>query len=234
MLRILGRGERIRTSDLHVPNVAQTGRTLRFRAFALGVGAALTCMFTPAVTHGYTPPATVELFGPEAGFAKARLGPLEDRKSITVGLAPEFWSDDPMTVADRIAWLDPVLDAWNTAAGWQVFIQVTDDAVADVTFTTDAETTCPPDAGACAWMTEFDLGYFEHCYVAFWPWFPTADVAAHELGHCLGFICPGVRPLDDGYRGVMIHHREWGATPDNPHDRASLAAAGYRGTVEEP
>lgn len=170
---------------------------------------------------------TVDRFSDTAGFEKARVGAIEDRAPITVGVPPAFW-DGPTDIESRSAWITPVLDAWNAAAGWQMFVQVTDDTVADVTFSTDAETKCPADAGACAWMTERTYVGFDHCYVAFWPWYPSPDVVAHELGHCLGFICPGVAPLDDGYRGVMQHDREWGLTPDNEWDRASLVEAGYR------
>lgn len=178
-----------------------------------------------------TPTATptVDTFGPHAGFAKAIL----ERQPITVGLVPDFAFGQPrgLTVDERIAWLDPVLDAWNTAAGFQVFVQVTDDSVADITFQTvvDDHPRCGDDAGACTWIGEFPAGEyrFRHCFVEFWPWFPPLDVAAHELGHCLGFV-DVPHPVEGGYDGIMTYDRPWGMTPDNEYDRASLVEAGYR------
>jgi hypothetical protein len=182
----------------------------------------------PAGAAPATP--TVPTFGPHSGFAKAIL----EREPITVGLVPDFafGQERPLTVEERIEWLDPMLDAWNTAAGWEVLVQVTDDSVADITFRTvvDDHPRCGDDAGACTWIDEFPAGEyrFRHAFIELWPWFPPADVVAHELGHALGFICEGVAPLDPDYHGVMIHDRPWGMTPDNEYDRASLVEAGYR------
>lgn len=175
---------------------------------------------------------TVPTFGPHAGFAKA----INARQSIAVGLVPDFafGQDRGLTVDERVAWLDPTLDAWNTAAGFEVFVQVLDDSVADVTFQTvpdNGTPRCGADAGACAWLDEFPAGEFRfrHCYIELWPWYPTADTVAHELGHCLGFVdVPVDQEVPGGYAGIMTHDRPWGMTPDNEYDRASLVEAGYR------
>lgn len=169
---------------------------------------------------------TVDTFSPQAGFAKAIL----ERQPIVVGVPPAFW-DGPTDVESRLAWIQPVLDAWNEAAGWEVLVTTPNDAEADVTFRTveNDMPRCGADAGACTWIDEFTAGEyrFEHCFIEFWPWYPHSDDVAHELGHCFGFIDMGYEPAN-GYRGVMMYGREWGATPVNEYDIASLVEAGYR------
>lgn len=172
---------------------------------------------------------TVERFSEHAGFGKAIL----ERTSINVGLPPDFGFGQPrpLTADERVEWLAPTLDAWNEAAGWELFVQVLDDEIADVTFRTvqNDQPRCGADAGACAWIDEFPAGdyRFEHCYIEFWPWFPTPDVPMHEIGHCLGFV-DVPEPVDGGYAGIMTHGRPWGMTPVNEYDIASLVEAGYR------
>jgi hypothetical protein len=190
---------------------------------------ALTILVGAASADAASTTPTVPTFGPHAGFAKAIL----EREPITVGLVPtfEFGQDRPLTVEERIAWLDPILDQWNDAAGWEVLVQVTDDSVADITFQTVVgdHPRCGDDAGACTWIDEFPAGQyrFRHAFIELWPWFPPADVVAHELGHAFGFV-DVPHPVEGGYDGIMTYDRPWGITPDNEYDRASLVEAGYR------
>jgi hypothetical protein len=161
---------------------------------------------------------TVELIGIYSGFAKARL----EHQPITVGPLPDFpdqpWYDGPVR-------LQGVLDSWNTAAGWELFVAVPDDSTADITFDTRAQEHCP-GYGACTWAHQFSTGWYRHVTVSLWPWPATDDLLAHELGHGLGF-----RDVTDPhapYDGIMSYGRTEHFDPDNEYDRASLVEAGYR------
>lgn len=212
-----GRGGRTRTAGLHVPNLV-------VRRVVLPLAAA-TCAFaigpTPVSAFGFhavsrpseTP--TVDLIGYRSGFAKAR----EGRTSITVGSLPASWH------VDSAEWLRPVIDHWNFAAGWELFVLDLGARSTDVTFQAIAGETCP-NYGACTGWEQFDTGWYKHCYVMVWPWKATLRIVRHELGHCLGFR--DVESSLDPYHGIMSYGFPKTDTPVNEYDVASLEAAGYR------
>lgn len=210
--------EQVRGSDLFpVWSPEAMRRVLAAGATAL---AALSAGHVSAVSVDASGTAIVDLYGWRSGFAKARTGPIEDRHSITVGLLP-YWPAD-----ESADWLEPVLDSWNEAAGWQLFVQVYDDREADVTFQTNAAEACPLYGGCVGW-DQFPTGWYEHCYVSLWPWVTPVRIVTHELGHCLGFE-DVTGTLGTDYRGIMSYARNPLTTPVNDQDIASLAAAGYR------
>lgn len=160
------------------------------------------------------PTATVDLYGYRSGFAKARL----DHQPITVGPLPDSWH------VDSEAWLRPVVDHWNFAAGWELFaLDFTGDT--DVQFRDIASETCP-NYGACTGWEQFPTGWYKHCFVMVWPWEATLRIIRHELGHCLGF--QDVESSLDPYHGIMSYGFPKIGTPVNEYDVASLTAAGYR------
>lgn len=168
---------------------------------------------------------TVDLIGRVSGFAKARTGELVERHSITVGPLPDY-PDHQWFDADEA--LDTALDAWNRAAGWEVFIYIAEGPT-DVTFDARAEELCP-DYGGCTNFDTFASGWYEHVTISLWPWPSPDQLIAHELGHALGFRdvdlehCPS-----DPYLGIMSYCRGAATMPDtNDFDPASLHQAGYR------
>ncbi len=174
-------------------------------------------MILPAITIALSLVApvdtpTVGLFGSVSGFAKARL----ERNSITVGPLPGGETDR----------LGPILDVWNDAAGWELFV-LSNAPTPDVQFAEIADETCPNYA-ACTGWEQFDTGWYKHCYVMLPDRGADDSTLTHELGHCLGFT--DVPTTESGYLGIMSYARDRANTTpaNNPHDLASLELAGYR------
>lgn len=171
--------------------------------------------------HGpHDPTATVDLYGVNSGFAKARLGVNGERRSITVGPLP-----DELDTPEWYAVLDRAMDEWNTAAGWWLFQPDFSGAPTDVTFGVD-------DArlltfGAWVEWEQFPTGWYRGCRILTHSWGPPLEsTIAHELGHCLGFV--DMPSCATAYVGVMSYCRPADLFPNNDQDVASLVAAGYR------
>ena len=117
-------------------------------------------------------------FGPDAGFTFAR----EQKRSIRV------WQPKPWDLH-----LERAVRMWNNRAEWELFQIVTGRTRADVTFA-DPDVAAGYDAGfytVCYVGEVFDVrGPYTSCVV----WMSQHDrqsmmtkLAAHELGHVLGF-----------------------------------------------
>jgi hypothetical protein len=181
------------------------------------IGLLLSAVLTLAPAGAAQPTGpTVELYGVTSGFAKART----DRISITVGPMLDTSAEDSNAV------LDPVLDAWNRAAGWQLFIFDPDAReTADVIFVDIADHDSCALFVACTGWAQFPTGWYRQARIALAPGAPVNTIA-HELGHALGFEDV---ELTTDYRGIMSYARDRTLLPDqHPEDIASLAAVGYR------
>jgi hypothetical protein len=170
--------------------------------------------------HGeHDPNAIVDLYGIHSGFAKARLGVLGERRSITVGPLPA-----ELGTPENYALLDEAMDAWNTAAGWWLFMPDFDNPEADVAFHVDDERNL--NLGGWVGWDQFPTGWYRRAHVFFHSSGPVLDSTwAHELGHALGLR--DVQTTESGYFGIMSYARPADLLPNNPQDIASLRAAGY-------
>lgn len=110
------------------------------------------------------------LFGPEAGFEKARRG-----QSITVWIDMAISS---LKVAD-------IIEPWNHLAGWSLFVPASGPN-ADVNFAPSNRTWVRPNPSEGVNYT--DCTVYWNATEPILNSFNATQVAQHEIGHCLGFV----------------------------------------------
>jgi hypothetical protein len=186
-------------------------RTLRHAALA-GI---VTCVVAGSNAYGG------DTYGGGAGFVKARVA----AHRVSVRVQADF-------TASR---LTPILNRWNRAAGWSLFVRVT--TAPDVRFVRGGPTYV---AGLPS-----NTAPFKSCVVHYDAY--DLHTLTHEIGHCLGlsdhvywqanmsrWVNPSQcdrrdKPLFSAYHGVMSYcdwstERQWFGAGDV----ALLHKAGYR------